>query len=199
MELVEIVAKNVLLSLYQTVWFSVLLSVLFMFYYMYAHGSGNSGKGWISAAKTWISEFKRSKQFRRVFLFSFVVTMILFKTLLNREYWMNPLSDVIGTWSIYKIDPLSGETSLSTECLENIVLFIPFSLLLCGLEKHEKKKDCIFYGVKISFFFSLGIEFFQLFLRVGTFQLSDLFFNTTGGFIGVLVYGLIYQINKHFS
>lgn len=36
----------------------------------------------------------------------------------------------------------------------------------------------------------------QLFLRLGTWQLSDLFFNTLGGFIGGFIYWSVYRI-KH--
>ncbi|MCC9084868.1 VanZ family protein [Enterococcus faecium] len=38
----------------------------------------------------------------------------------------------------------------------------------------------IYVGIKYVFLFSLSIEFTQLFFRLGTFQLSDLFYNTLG-------------------
>ncbi|WP_262369700.1 VanZ family protein [Enterococcus faecium] len=47
------------------------------------------------------------------------------------------------------------------------------------------------------FLFSLSIEFTQLFFRLGTFQLSDLFYNTLGGLIGALLYWLFYRLNKY--
>lgn len=37
---------------------------------------------------------------------------------------------------------------------------------------------------------SISIECLQLFLRVGTFQFSDMFYNTFGGNIGVIIYVL---------
>lgn len=36
----------------------------------------------------------------------------------------------------------------------------------------------------------LGIELTQLLLRIGSFQLSDLFYNTLGGFLGGAIYWL---------
>ncbi len=42
--------------------------------------------------------------------------------------------------------------------------------------------------MEINFLFFLAIEFSQLFLRLGTFQLLDLFYNTLGGLLGGLVY-----------
>ena len=49
----------------------------------------------------------------------------------------------------------------------------------------------------IAFLFSLTIEFLQLFLRLGTFQLSDLCYNTFGGAIGGVSY--IYSILWRFG
>ena len=42
--------------------------------------------------------------------------------------------------------------------------------------------------VKIAFIFSISIEMLQLLLRLGTFQLSDIFYNTVGGVLGGLIY-----------
>ncbi|HAQ2613759.1 TPA: VanZ family protein, partial [Enterococcus faecium] len=46
-------------------------------------------------------------------------------------------------------------------------------------------------GGKIAFYFSAIIEFLQLFLRLGTFQISDFVYNTLGGILGVILYKLI--------
>ena len=42
-------------------------------------------------------------------------------------------------------------------------------------------------AIAVSFLSSLTIEMLQLFLRLGTWQLSDLCFNTLGGVIGGLI------------
>ena len=39
-----------------------------------------------------------------------------------------------------------------------------------------------------SIYLSISIEMLQLLLRLGTFQLSDIFYNTVGGVVGGLVY-----------
>lgn len=46
------------------------------------------------------------------------------------------------------------------------------------------------------FLFSLTIEFLQLFLRLGTFQLSDLCYNTLGGAIGGVLYWMGWKVKK---
>ena len=42
-------------------------------------------------------------------------------------------------------------------------------------------KKILWQSGKIAFIFSISIEMLQLLLRLGTFQLSDIFYNTVGG------------------
>ena len=58
-------------------------------------------------------------------------------------------------------------------------------------------KKILWQSGKIAFIFSVGIELLQLFLRLGTLQLSDLFYNTVGGVVGGLVYYVAMKIRKH--
>ena len=111
--------------------------------------------------------------------------------------WANPLSNVIGVWGLY-----NEKGEMTTEAIENLALFIPFIILLlwCFREKIIGEKgtfiNIIWQSTKITFLFSLTIEFLQLFLRLGTFQLSDLFYNTLGGLIGGIIYAAVYKM-KH--
>ena len=194
-EIIRSIITNVLTALYQPFWFAVLLSITFMFLYLYARSSvSEGGRGYKEAAKTWLRHFKNDPEFRRLFFFVFYITMILFRTLVNRNMWLNPLSDVMGGWWIYKEDSKTGEMVLTTECIENLILFLPFTILLfwnfrkrlLGETVRLGKTFCLSMG--IVFLCSLSIEFLQLFLRLGTFQLSDLCYNTLGGGIGGLLY-----------
>ena len=56
---------------------------------------------------TWYQKFKESVFFRKLFFLAFVTSLILFRTLLNRQLWMNPLSDVMGGWGIW--ETVNGE------------------------------------------------------------------------------------------
>lgn len=124
-----------------------------------------------------------------MFFLVFYSAMILFRTLLNRNLWENPLSNVMGSWGLY-----NEKGELTTEAIENLALFIPFAILLLWVlqEKYWKEQlrfgQTIWKSVKIVFLFSLTIEFSQLFFRLGTFQLSDLFYNTLGGAVGGVLY-----------
>jgi glycopeptide antibiotics resistance protein len=190
LEIVKKIIANVLTALYQPFGFSIIVAVLVMFLFLYA-----KEYGWKVIAKQWVGEFKANKTFRRVFFLVFYTAMILFRTLLNRDMWRNPVSNVIGVWGIY-----NENGDLTTEAIENLALFIPFIILLlwCFHEKivgeSVKFIATLWKSVLVVFLFSLIIEFSQLFLRLGTFQLSDLFYNTLGGLIGGFVYWFGYKL-----
>ena len=112
----------------------------------------------------------------------FVTSMILFRTLLNRNLWMNPLSKVMGGWGIW--ETVNGEQKLTTECIENVIMMVPFSSVVMWTFKEKTGngwKKILWYSGKVAFIFSVSIEMLQLLLRLGTFQLSDIFYNTVGG------------------
>ena len=92
------ILTNILAALYKPFGFSCLLSFFALFFYLYAYYPSEAGKGWKAAIHTWFTAFKVSSFFRKLFLLVFVTSMILFRTLLNRDLWMNPLSDVMGGW-----------------------------------------------------------------------------------------------------
>lgn len=186
---------NILTAFYEPFGFSLLLSFLVMFFYLYAYKAQDAGKGWKNAIVTWYKEFKKSIYFRKLFLLAFVISMILFRTLLNRNLWMNPLSDVMGGWGIWKM--VNGEEKLTTECIENVIMMIPFTSIVMWtfLEKVDKNwKKMLRQSGKIAFVFSIVIEMLQLLLRLGTFQLSDIFYNTVGGVVGGFIYYAVVKI-----
>lgn len=200
-ETIDLLGKiltNILTALYEPFGFSLLLSFLAMFFYLYAYESIGAGKGWKIAMMTWYKKFKESVFFRKLFFLAFVTSLILFRTLLNRNLWMNPLSDVMGGWGIR--ETVNGEQKLTTECIENVIMMVPFSSVVMWTfqEKMEKGwKKILWQSGKIAFCFSISIEMLQLLLRLGTFQLSDIFYNTVGGVLGGLLYYLVMKARKH--
>ena len=194
-ELLKKIITNVLTALYQPFWF-----VFLLFFYLYAYKPIDTGKGIRAAFRAWWQEFRTSLFFRKLFLLTFFTVMILFQTLINRNMWINPLSDIMGGWWIWHT-AADGTVTLTTECFENIVLMLPFTALLlwtvaekifCGRKITFGR--CVWISTKTAFLFSLAIEFLQLFLRLGTFQLSDLFYNTLGGVLGGMIYWICWKI-----
>ena len=79
------ILTNILTALYDPFGFSLLLSFLAMFFYLYAYEPTEAGKGWKNAIVTWYKKFKESVFFRKMWLLAFVSSLILFRTLLNRN------------------------------------------------------------------------------------------------------------------
>ena len=130
-ETIDLLGKiltNILTALYEPFGFALLLSFLVMFFYLYAYEPAAAGRGWKNAIVTWYQKFRESVFFRKLFLLAFVTSMILFRTLLNRNLWLNPLSDVMGGWGIW--ETVNGERQLTTECIENVIMMVPFSAVV---------------------------------------------------------------------
>ena len=199
-ETIDLLGKiltNILTALYEPFGFSLLISFLALFFYLYAYEPTHAGKGWKSAIVTWYQKFKESAVFRKLFLLVFVTSMILFRTLLNRNLWMNPLSNVMGGWGIW--ETVNGEQKLTTECIENGIMMVPFSAMVLwtfGEKIENSLKKILWQSGKIAFCFSISIEMLQLLLRLGTFQLSDIFYNTVGGALGGLLYYVAMKARK---
>ena len=200
MNVLEVLAKilrNILTALYEPFGFSILLSFLAMFFYLYAYEPTAAGEGWKSAIVTWYQKFKESVFFQKLFFLAFVTSLVLFRTLLNRSQWMNPLADIMGGWGIW--ETVNGEQKLTTECIENVIMMVPFSAVVAWT--FEEKigsgwKKILWQSGKIAFIFSISIEMLQLLLRLGTFQLSDIFYNTVGGVLGGVCYCGIMKVRK---
>ena len=62
--------------------------------------------------------------------------------------------------------------------------------------KKKYKKKILWYSGNIAFIFSVSIEMLQLLFRLGTFQLSDIFYNTVGGVLGGLLYCAMIETRK---
>lgn len=125
-KMISSILYDVLTALYQPFWGAVCMAFLFMFLFLYG-----KEKGWSLSdcfprmIQTWYSEFRSSSIFRRVFLLAFYAAMILFRTLINRQIWFDPLGKIMEGWGLY-----DGDGKLTTEAIENFMLFVPFTILL---------------------------------------------------------------------
>ena len=96
-------------------------------------------------------------------------------------------------------ETVNGEQKLTTECIENVIMMVPFSAVVLwtfGEKIGNGWKKILWQSGKIAFIFSISIEMIQLLLRLGTFQLSDIFYNTVGGVLGGLMYCALMKARK---
>ena len=81
---------------------------------------------------------------------------------------------------------MNGERQLTTECIENVILMMPFTGMVMWM--FDVEKGVVWKSTKLGLIFSVSIEMLQLLLRLGTFQVSDIVYNTLGGMLGGLCY-----------
>lgn len=195
-DVIASIIKNVLTALYQPFGAALLLAFMAMFLFLYAREHKWKKSNLLkNIFGIWFRNFKENSTFRRTLVLNFYSAMILFRTILNRDIWFDPLSDVMGGWSLH-----DAEGKLTTESIENVMLFLPFAILLLWAFRKELLGDEVKFGktilksIVVVGIFSFVIEFSQLLFHLGTFQISDLVYNTLGGAVGGVVYYVIYRI-----
>lgn len=200
MELVKRILTNILTALYQPFWPALVLTFFMSFFYLYSCEPLGVGRGYKIALRAWWRRVKQSQRFRKVLLFYFVTAMILFQTVLGRKLNTNPLDNVMGSWHVWKT-AADGTVTLSTDCIENAIMMMPFTFLLLWtfgdkLNPPEHPAAIIWWATKVAFSFSFSIELLQLVLHLGSWQLSDITYNTLGGMIGGMVYCVVARPGK---
>lgn len=88
-----------------------------------------------------------------------------------------------------------GTFVVLSNLLGNVIGFIPFGLILPIINKKRRRFIII---ALISFQISLAIEIAQLFLKVGSFDVDDLFLNTMGGIIGYVIFFIANKIRRKY-
>lgn len=192
---------NVLITVYQVAALSLICAFLLSCLLLFV-----GHKGWNVFLAQWWKVFRRNRNFRYRFFFFFSMFGILGITLLTRRIWYSPWENVIGNFQL-----IGSDGRLYEDSLDNILLFVPFGILL-NASSFQKIKMYIFQSGKISYsrtllctgavscVFSLLIECCQSIFWLGTFQLADIFFNTVGGLIGGGSWCLWRTIgNRHFG
>ena len=192
----EKILKNVLAALYKPFWAAMLIAFLAMYLYLYCkQNKWKPVEVFKKSIELWVKSFKEDIKFRKIFLLTFYVAMILCRTMLYRDFWTNPLSDSMGGWGFK-----DAKGQLTTESIENIMLFIPFIMLVLWIFQKEllgenhRFINTVWVATSTVGVISLIIEFSQLLFHLGTFQISDLVYNTLGGTVGGVIYYIIYKI-----
>lgn len=111
-------------------------------------------------------------------LFLLFLSFILVCTLFSRQ-------SIVPYKSIFKGLRLYDNGRWNMQCIENILLFVPYTFFYLESLAPEKPFKAAFL---MAFQTSLFIELLQLFFWLGAFQLSDLIYNVIGGMIGWLVW-----------
>lgn len=77
-----------------------------------------------------------------------------------------------------------GAFAVFTNLFGNILIFVPYGFFISMASKSRGLSKTFVY----SFGLSLCVEIFQLFSKVGSFDVDDLLLNTTGGIVGYILF-----------
>ena len=105
----------------------------------------------------------------------------------NYRYNLNPFSEIKRFYYLIGTD---SNTKAMINIFGNIICFLPFGLY--EAVELENKKFLIIKVTLLTFFFSLCVETVQLYFRIGIFDVDDLILNTAGGFLGGVVYRILW-------
>lgn len=202
-KMLERLCTDIICAFVQPFLFSALVAFLALFFYMYAVDAAEGGQGYKKSLLIVLKRFQNRVHYRKIFTLVFVIMQLAFITLLNRDVWKNPFSHIFGELLPVKQDGETGEWTVVFECIENIILMIPFSATILWYLKDVDiaykvdLKYCVKKALKYSFIASCSIEFLQMIFKLGTVQVSDVLYNSLGGVLGGLTYYIIIKIRHH--
>lgn len=151
------------------------------------------------------SQKKKEKVVFRILFAIYVLLVIYFlffaemtgRTISDRTYHYNLiLFKEIKRFIVYREQ--LGALAVTANLLGNILIFLPFGMLVPFLTKRFKK----FWGVTLlTFELSLLVELVQLVTKVGSCDVDDLLLNTVGGMLGFACYAIAVRCRrmKHYG
>ncbi len=140
-----------------------------------------------------------------VLLFAAYVMLLLFLTVFRNAYfpWQITMdwgrnwheANTVLLAETWKLRLGLSHFDFYYQSLGNVVWFIPFGLILpLMLRTKHKALHVIIYGLLLS----MCIECLQFYMHTGIADIDDVIFNTTGAFIGALIYVVGHQIHLQF-
>ncbi len=100
------------------------------------------------------------------------------------RYNLVPFREIVRFYSYWK---QVGFVSAFLNLAGNLVGFIPFGILLPVISRRMRSWKRI---LRAGFFLTLVMEFLQLVLKAGIFDVDDILLNTAGALIGYQIYWL---------
>ena len=146
---------------------------------------GMAGMKWGSDVRKW--KPKRMLAQWRYGLFLFYLSFMLISTVLFRRH-VDPLRNVLSHFGFRR-----GNVMWNNEIIEHILFFIPCTVLFLEAFRPARPWTA---ALAVSAATTCTLEVSQLILRLGEFQLSDIFHNILGGMIGCVLWQAAVQVRK---
>lgn len=145
---------------------------------------------------------RRVRFWGRVLFFAYIVLALYFmffsesldRTMVNSEYRYN-LTLFKEIERFWEMRHTYGWHVTIVNLLGNVVCFMPFGFLVPTISRKKVFKN-ILSVTMLAMLFSVGIETAQLILKVGAFDVDDIFLNTVGGLLGYILLKVT-RLRKH--
>lgn len=131
------------------------------------------------------------KDFIELIIFTAYIVFLLGGTLLCRDIGQSHRVEWRLFWS-YKEIMNNPNVSIKFQMLYNVLIFIPWGAIVPRLFQVKSGSRVIINAL----FFSLFIEMTQLILRLGLFELDDIYHNTVGAVLGYGIYRLFKKMKR---
>ena len=145
---------------------------------------------------------RKVRLFGRIFFVLYMILALYFmffsetldRTMVSDEYRYNLtlFKEITRFWNMRHA---YGWHITIVNLLGNVVCFMPFGFLLPTVSKKKIFKNFVSVTL-MTMIFSLGIETAQLLMKVGAFDVGDIFLNTNGGLAGYILMKLT-KIRRH--
>lgn len=119
------------------------------------------------------------KEWLQIIIFSLYMVLLLGGTLLCRDVGEVRQVELRLFWSYWETF-VKHNQAIWQQMLYNVLVFVPWGMLLLSLFRVKRRSWIIGSAAICSFV----IEFIQLVLKLGLFELDDIFHNTVGAVIG---------------
>lgn len=131
-----------------------------------------------------------------IILFIWSAFVLLLTVLGRRSHDDYTLNYNIELFSCYRRIFNDGDKSMLRSVIQNILMFIPIGFTLTVVFKNKHR---VIFPLAVCFLLSLFIETCQLFMKSGIFEFDDLFNNTLGGLLGIIISLIISAVYKKFQ
>ncbi|MDD6615245.1 MAG: VanZ family protein [Lachnospiraceae bacterium] len=138
-----------------------------------------------------------------VCLFGIYLVVLIYLLLFSEGYGRRTDGSVYS-YNVYPFREISrymkyrgilGTRNVILNLAGNVVGFMPFGLLLPVFLRNARS----FWKVTLlSFEISALVEFSQLIFHVGCFDVDDMILNTLGGFLGYLLFAVVYRLGRNY-
>ena len=118
----------------------------------------------------------------RIGLFSIYIAIVLWITLIDRE-WGEHNAMLIPFWELAKVIIGLERGFYIKQIVGNLTMLLPFGIMLPMLKKVTLKQVLL-----ISMLFSISIEVLQFVTGRGLMEFDDVFNNTVGAVVGYIIY-----------